>query len=117
MVLLTYDLFTVGQICLPFIYLFATFPGLRLSPRVSPCLSMSLRVSMSLMSLHVSPCVSMSLRVSNTPFYTPLRMVRTETRTQTTFDDEGRPVTKTVTERVTTEADGSETRQIVETED
>ncbi|XP_043204435.1 nucleoprotein TPR-like [Amphibalanus amphitrite] len=45
------------------------------------------------------------------------RMVRTETRTQTTFDDEGRPVTRTVTERITTDADGTESREIVETED
>ena len=67
--------------------------------------------------LSVSPRVSMSLRVSNTPSRPSLRMVRTETRTQTTFDDAGRPVTKTVTERITTEADGSETREIVETED
>lgn len=45
------------------------------------------------------------------------RMVRTETRTQTTFDDDGRPVTRTVTERITTDADGTESREIVETED
>jgi len=45
------------------------------------------------------------------------RTVRTETRSETTFDDAGRPVTRTITERISTGADGSETRQTVETED
>lgn len=63
------------------------------------------------------------MRAERSPYYDLTRnlcvrrTVRTETRTQTTFDEEGRPVTRTITERIVTDPDGSETRTIVETED